>query len=145
MTVTETSSTQSFQQEEVGTQLRLRPFVAPDGMIRMEIHPERSSGTLVNGVPQTRTSEVTTNVIVPNGSTIVIAGLMEEQEVVAEDGIPLLCRLPWIGALFRHRSVTTVKKELIVLLTPRIWDPDEEGPPIDPRNHLWHENIDILQ
>ena len=114
------------------------------GMIRMEIHPERSTGTLVNGVPQTRTSEVTTNVIVPNGSTIVVAGLMDEQEVVEEDGIPFLCRLPVIGALFRHRATAVVKKELIVLLTPRIWDPAQEGPPIDPRSQLQHESTSSL-
>ena len=145
MTVTQTSSMQNFEQEEVGTQLRLRPFVSPDGMIRMEIHPERSSGTLINGVPQTRTSEVTTNVIVPNGATIVIAGLIEEEEVVATDGIPVLSRLPLIGALFRHKSVTTVKKELIVLLTPRIWDPDEECLSDLPGTCLQHEKIDVWQ
>ena len=145
MTVTETTSMQNFEQEEVGTQLRLRPFVAPDGMIRMEIHPERSSGTLVNGVPQTRTSEVTTNVVVPNAATIVIAGLIEEEEVVAQNGIPLFSRLPLVGALFRYKSTTTVKKELIVLLTPRIWDPNEESPLEHPASHLRHENVDIWQ
>ncbi|NQU22512.1 MAG: hypothetical protein HQ567_14640 [Candidatus Nealsonbacteria bacterium] len=128
MTATETAAVQNFEQEEVGTQLRLRPFVSADGMIRMEIHPERSTGTLVAGIPQTRTSEVTTNVMVQDGSTIVIGGLSDEQEVLVENGIPVLSRIPWIGALFRYKETTTVKRELIVMLTPRIWDPTQEGP-----------------
>jgi type II secretory pathway component GspD/PulD (secretin) len=47
---------------DVGTLLLVRPFISSDGMIRMEIHPERSSGNLVNGIPQTNTAQVTTNV-----------------------------------------------------------------------------------
>jgi type IV pilus secretin PilQ/predicted competence protein len=136
LTVTETASVEKVEFLNVGTQLRLRPFVADDGMIRMEIHPERSTGEVDNGIPRTSTREVTTNVIVPDSCTIVIAGLMEDEEVVDQSGIPVLSRLRWVGPLFRQRIATKTKKELIVLLTPRIWNPAQPdagvGPISDP-------------
>ena len=116
-----TSSLQTVEFLSVGTLLSLRPFVSNDGMIRMEIHPEKSTGALdSNGIPQTNTSEVTTNIMVPDGATIVIGGLIDDQDVIVEQGIPGLNRIPLLGAAFRTRSTMTLKNELIVLLTPRV-------------------------
>ena len=54
---------------EVGTKLLIRPFVAQDGLVRMEIHPERSDGRInEQGLPESRTTEVTSNVMVRDGS-----------------------------------------------------------------------------
>ena len=109
----------------IGTQLRLRPFVSSDGMIRMEIHPERSTGELdSNGIPQTDTAQVTSNVLIPDGATIVIGGLFDNQLDDNWEGLPLLSRLPWVGILFRHTMTATTKTELIVILTPHIWRPE---------------------
>ena len=78
-----TSTVQQIQFLNTGTLLRLRPFISDDGMIRMEIHPERSTGAIdANGVPQTNTARMTTNVLVPNGATLVIGGLIENQDDV---------------------------------------------------------------
>lgn len=122
------STVQQVQFLDVGTQLRVRPFVSSDGMVRMEIHPERSSGSVVNNVPNTTTASVTSNVMVPNGSTIVIGGLMERIPEVDQTGIPYLSRIPYLGALFRDRKTSNTRNEVIVLLTPRIWNPnDPEG------------------
>ena len=121
ITQTQTSTTEKVEFMNVGTQLRLRPFVSADGLIRMEIHPERSSGVLDKGVPQTSSAQVTTNVMVPDGATIVIGGLMEDEKEVSKSGIPLLCELPLVEPLFRRTEEKLVRKELIVILTPRIW------------------------
>ena len=103
---------------DVGTLLRLRPFISTDGVIRMEIHPERSSGHVDDaGVPQTHSTQVTTNVMVPDGATIVIGGLMDNEVKRELAGLPLFSHLPGIGVLFRHTTDSTVKKELIVILT----------------------------
>ena len=67
--MTQTSTVEKIEFLNVGTQLRLRPFVTSDGMIRIEIHPERSTGDVIDGVPRTRTNEITTNVMVPDGAT----------------------------------------------------------------------------
>ena len=123
-TQTQTSTTETVNFMPVGTQLRLRPFISSDGMIRMEIHPERSDGDIESGIPQTNAQQVTTNVMVPDGATIVIGGLIDSEVTHGWAGIPLLSRLPWIGYLFRDTSDSTVKNELIVILTPHIWHPE---------------------
>ncbi|SIO12732.1 type IV pilus secretin (or competence protein) PilQ [Singulisphaera sp. GP187] len=116
-----TSSLQTVEFLSIGTLLTLRPFVSNDGMIRMEVHPEKSTGALDSqGIPQTNTSEVTTNIMVPDGATIVIGGLIDDQDEIVEEGIPGLNRIPVLGAAFRTRRTRSVKNELIVLLTPRI-------------------------
>lgn len=113
---------------EVGTKLILRPFVAQDGLVRMEIHPERSDGKInAAGLPESRTTEVTSNVMIRDGSTIVIGGLIEEQANQKQDRIPGLGALPVVGNLFKNKSNDTTRTELIVLITPRvIRDPDAE-------------------
>jgi general secretion pathway protein D len=120
------STTQQIQFMNVGTLLRVRPFIATDGMVRMEVHPERSTGSIVNSIPQASTAEVTTNVLVPDGATLIIGGLMDHQTVFDQSGIPGLSRIPYLGALFRVRTRTTTKKELVVMLTTHIWNPREE-------------------
>ncbi len=121
--ITQTSSTQVANFMPIGTQLQLRPFVSSDGMIRMEVHPQRSTGALENGLPQTTASEVTTNVMVPNGTTIVIGGLIDTQLEHSVNGIPVLMDLPWLGGLFRETSDKQTRRELVVILTPHIWRP----------------------
>lgn len=133
LTQTQTSTIQKVEFLNVGTQLFLRPFISSDGMVRMEIHPERSSGSVIDNIPQTSTSQITTNVMVPDGSTIVIGGLMENIDDNQISGVPGLSRLPWVGPLFRAQKTTCNRKELIVLITPRIWKPTlPQAPPYPP-------------
>jgi hypothetical protein len=119
-----TSTIQQVQFLNTGTLLRLRPFVSDDGMVRMEIHPERSSGTVVNNIPNQQTAELTTNVMVPDGATLVIGGLMEDEDDYQLQGLPILSRIPALGYLFGARQKTEGRRELVVLLTPHIWSAD---------------------
>jgi general secretion pathway protein D len=119
-----TSTVQQVQFLNTGTLLRLRPFVSSDGMVRMEIHPERSSGTVVDNVPTQSLSELTTNVMIPDGATLVIGGLIENEDDFNQEGIPGLNRIPGLNFLFGFKDKTNIKRELIVLLTPHIWDAD---------------------
>ena len=119
-----TSTIQQVQFLNTGTLLRLRPFVSDDGMVRMEIHPERSSGSVVNNIPNQTTAELTTNVMVPDGATLVIGGLMEDEDDFQMQGLPGLSRLPVLGFLFGARQKTEGRRELVVLLTPHVWSPD---------------------
>src|SRR5262249_1111971 len=120
-----TSTIQQVQFLNTGTLLRLRPFVSTDGMVRMEIHPERSSGTVVNNIPNQQTAELTTNGMVPDGPTLVIGGLMEDEDDYQLQGLPLLSRLPAFGNLFGNRQKTEDTRELVVLLTPHIWSAEQ--------------------
>ncbi len=105
-----------------GTKLVLRPFISPDGQVRLEVHPERSSAVIdtTTQLPNQATTEVTTNVMVQDGMTAVIGGLIEEQSVEQFDRVPLLGAIPLVGNAFRNRTERTERTELIVLLTPRI-------------------------
>ena len=116
-------TTQGVQFLNTGTLLRLRPFVSDDGMVRMEIHPERSAGVVDpnTGLPSATTAELTTNVMVPNGTTLVIGGLMEDQDEYTQQGLPGLSRLPVLGHLFGLKEKNDQRRELVVLLTPHVW------------------------
>ena len=123
-TQTETSTTQSVEFLEVGTQLRIRPFISSDGMVRMEVHPELSTGsvTVEQGftLPNKEVTQVTTNVMVRDGNTVIIGGLLRDETTTNSEQIPLLGSLPYAGPLFRHKTETIERREILVLLTPRI-------------------------
>ncbi|MDG3007713.1 LysM peptidoglycan-binding domain-containing protein [Paludisphaera mucosa] len=129
-----TSTVQQIQFLNTGTLLRLRPFVSSDGMVRMEIHPERSSGVVnaISGLPNSNTAEVTTNVMIPDGATLVIGGLIENEDSYTQEGLPGLNRLPILGAAFGQKSRAKNKRELIVLLTPHIWKQGLGRLPVEP-------------
>jgi len=124
-TVTETTAVQSVEFLETGTQLVFRPFISDDGYIRMEIHPKVSSGTIVNNLPREQTTEVTCNVLVKGGHTIVIGGLFDETVSIGHSQIPGLGSIPGAGWLFRSRTESTVRREIIVLLTPHLIEEEE--------------------
>jgi type IV pilus assembly protein PilQ len=123
-TQTETASTQSVNFLEVGTQLRVRPYIASDGMVRLEVHPELSTGTVRVEqnftLPDKEVTQVTSNVMVRDGSTVVIGGLLRDELTETASQVPLLGSLPWIGAAFRTSTQSTERREILVLITPHI-------------------------
>lgn len=120
-TVTETTATQTVEFLDTGTRLIFRPYIGSDGFIRMEIHPEDSSGGVnAQGLPFKATTEVTSNVMVKDGHTIVIGGLFRESTDSAKSQIPVLGNIPVAGYLFRQQRDKTVREEVIIMLTPHI-------------------------
>lgn len=123
-TITETAASQSVEFLQTGTLLRIRPFVMGENTIRLEVHPELSDGEVRElagfTVPQKDITQVTTNVLVPNGTTVVIGGLIRRELSSGGSQIPLLGNLPWIGAIFRNRAAQQLREEIIVLITPHI-------------------------
>jgi type IV pilus assembly protein PilQ len=142
-TTTQTFATQSVQFLDVGTQLRLRPFISQDGIVRMEVHPEISTGTVsATGVPSKGVTQVTTNIMCPDGSTVVLGGLMQESLQTTTQQVPFLGSTPVIGPLFRTKNESIVRREILVLITPRIiCDPEanEEGTVANNQVHRDHE------
>lgn len=128
-TQTSTSTTQSVSFLEVGAQLRLRPFISDDGMIRLEIHPELSTGEVrVEGgftLPNKDVTQVTTNIMVPDGCTLVIGGLMRDQLSTSTSQVPFMGSLPVVGFLFRRKNERIERRELLVLVTPHVITPPE--------------------
>lgn len=120
-TVTETQAVQAVEFLETGTQLIFRPFIADDGFVRIELHPEDSVGFVnAQGLPSEQTTEVTTNVIVRDGETILIGGLFRELTTDSKSQVPGLGSLPGVGQLFRTNQDSTGREEVIILLTIHI-------------------------
>jgi type IV pilus assembly protein PilQ len=128
-TQTETSTTQTQEFLPTGIELVFRPFISPDGMIRMELNPSLSdsSSRLVNGlngqqvtVQDKTTNNITTNVRVRDGETIVLGGFFQEKSRISRSQVPLLGDIPIVGNAFQGQDDTIDRVEIIFLLTPRI-------------------------
>jgi len=111
-----------------GTKLSFRPYIANDGNIRMDIYPKDSSATKdSDGVPTETTAELSTNIMVKDGQTVVIGGLFRDSVTSSKSQVPLLGNIPIIGELFKGTSDSTVRQEVIILLTPHIIEDFDEG------------------
>jgi type IV pilus assembly protein PilQ len=74
----------------------------------------------LEGNPELITQQATTQVLVTDGGTVVIGGVIQTQNTLSLAQVPLLGDIPFLGNLFKHRSVTTQTQELIFFITPRI-------------------------
>jgi type II secretory pathway component GspD/PulD (secretin) len=74
----------------------------------------------VNDLPQKNSTETTTQLIVKDGQTIVIGGLIRDTSKKEVKGVPLLMDIPFFGSLLKRTDLTSEKKEVIVLITPHI-------------------------
>ena len=125
-TQTQTSTTQEVKYLDVGVKLRFRPFVSPDGMVRIELAPQVSTAKTktikaVGGeatVPDELTQELRTNIRVKSGQTIVLGGLFRETSIVTNRQIPGLGDL--IPGAFSGASGQMKKQEIIFLITPTV-------------------------
>ncbi|MFK5957208.1 MAG: secretin N-terminal domain-containing protein [Planctomycetota bacterium] len=127
-TITQTGTTQQVEFLETGTRLLFRPFIGENGLIRMEIHPEDSEGGLNSlGLPFEITAELTTNILVKSGRTVLIGGLFREKSTTTEKGVPGLSSIPFLGKAFGSDVDAVEREEIIVLLTPTIIDADTYG------------------
>ncbi|MDP8216340.1 MAG: hypothetical protein P9L98_03345 [Candidatus Kaelpia imicola] len=122
----ETLYSESVEYMDTGVRLSVTPYISDDGFVTMQIKPEVSSGTEVEGALEgsiyikKTTSEAETTVIVKDGDTIILAGLMKETEVYEREKVPILGDIPLIGKLFSEKHKKKVKTEIIILLTPQI-------------------------
>jgi general secretion pathway protein D len=121
-TTTPSGMTESVEFMDVGTMLTITPSIKSDGLIIMDIHPEISEGSIVNELPQKQSTETTTKLIVKDGQTIIMGGLIRDTAKKEVKGIPVLMDLPLIGSLFKRTDLSSEKTEIIVLLTPHIMD-----------------------
>jgi type IV pilus assembly protein PilQ len=107
----------------IGILLKVTPHINSDDLITLDVHNEvsdLSSQATVQGGVIINTSESDTRVMVRNGETAIIAGLIRSVESKLRSGIPVLQDIPLLGALFRHESKTKNSRELVIFVTPRI-------------------------
>lgn len=130
---TETSGggdSSSFTLLDTGVILRVTPRVNQGGLVLMDIEQEVSSASLDAAAafitPTISKRNINTTVAVQSGQTIALGGLIKDSKANTKVGVPVLSKIPFIGALFRSTVDTITRNELLVLVTPRIVR-DERG------------------
>jgi type II secretory pathway component GspD/PulD (secretin) len=106
---------------DVGVKLFVTPTINEDGFVTMKIRPEVSSVTgYAEGIPVVEKSETETSVMVKDGVTIVIGGLIKDEHRKTIKRVPILGRIPLLGLAFRSTDDAVVKTELVIFITPHI-------------------------
>jgi type IV pilus assembly protein PilQ len=103
--------------------LTVTPQITSENTIFLNVDVENTTpnfGQQVNGNPELITQQATTQVLVTDGGTVVIGGVIQTQNSITIDQVPLLGNLPILGNLFKHTLVNTTNQELIFFITPRI-------------------------
>jgi type IV pilus assembly protein PilQ len=126
------ASMENWQQLDAILQLSVTPQVTNDGSISLQVAIKKEDFTdelVGQGAPPNRKSrEVTTDILVENGSTVVIGGVYSYEKTESHSGIPFLKDIPIIGWLFRSKyNPSNKKNELVIFLTPRIINQVEAG------------------
>jgi type IV pilus assembly protein PilQ len=118
------NNTISVQYVDAVLRLQVTPQITADGNVFMEVVVENTqvdSGIpLVNGIPALSTQSAKTKVLVGDGGTVVIGGVMVSQQQTNIIQVPLLGNIPLIGHLFKETSVKVQSQELLFFLTPRL-------------------------
>ena len=103
--------------------LEVTPQITPDNRVSMLVSVTNDSvGDIFQGIPSINTNEVTSNVLVNNGQTIVLGGIYTEDSTSSSTKVPFFGDLPVAGRLFRNETKTNNKKELLIFMTPKIID-----------------------
>jgi len=118
--------TSSIQQRKTGVKLKVKPRVNANGLVIMEIEQsvenvvdQKVSGSDIDS-PTISTREINSSVAVQSGETVVLGGLIKDDDTFNRGGIPWLHELPVIGPLFGTTKKNNIKTELVVLITPRV-------------------------
>jgi len=126
-----TSTTQSWKSQASRLELSVTPQVTNEGAISLDVSIKKDSltPTVQTGAPQDEVKRaIKTQVLVDNGSTVVIGGIYSYSQSENHSGIPFIKDIPLVGWLFRTKyNPATIKKELIIFLTPRIINSEEAG------------------
>ena len=128
------------QYRDIGIILAVQPQIGPDGVVVMRVNPQVSSvdqtssipittdasGNVIATAPVFNVTNVETTVVAADGQTVVVAGLIARQKTRDVRKVPYLGDLPILGNLFRVNFSECIKRELIIVLTPRIVYCDED-------------------
>lgn len=126
-------TTASFDYRAVGIQLRARPRITVTGDIDLQVNLQLASiapGETVQGALVVDRRETTTHLIMKDGQTVVISGILRQEDNDIVRKIPLLGDIPLLGELFKSREKSVVDKELLVFITPRVVGSTEQLPDV---------------
>jgi len=119
------------EEQPVGIYLQVAPTVAADDTVSMSIYPQVSAVTdfldvpNVGRFPQISTRETQSSIAVKSGQTIVIGGLIQEQDIKKWQEVPVLSRIPFFGELFKWRSTSKTSSQVVISITPTVVRPGD--------------------
>jgi len=124
-TTNASGTTSSYQRENIGLTLKVKPRVASDDKVTLQVNTilenvSKSDTAINSDTPTTTKQEIKTQVILTNGESIVIGGLLQNTQSISRQKIPILGDIPLLGGLFRQKETSSDKKSLAVILTPYI-------------------------
>lgn len=124
-----TARDQVVQYKDVGTRLQLVPTISSDGYVMLQVVQEINAATAEQqfNAPVISTRSIDTKLLVKDGQTIVLGGLIDRQREASQSGIPVLSSLPVIGGLFGRARFDRRQTELFLFLTPRVISRDEDA------------------
>ena len=101
--------------------LKVVPQITPDGRVNLELQVNKDGvGQNTSAGPAINTKQVKTGVLVENGGTIVIGGIFEVSDSTTVNKVPVLGDIPVVGNAFKNNSKEVVKREMVIMITPRI-------------------------
>jgi general secretion pathway protein D len=123
-----TARDQVVQYKDVGTRLQIIPTISSDGYVMLLVAQEINAATAEQqfGAPIISTRSVETRLLVKDGRTIVLGGLIDHQVEESHGGIPFLSSIPWLGGTFGRSHRAKSETELFLFLTPRVIRRDED-------------------
>jgi len=136
----------SLREIRAGITLKVTPQVSADGFVLLNITAKSSTldfGRTVDGIPQENTREAKANVLVRDGETVVIGGIMKDTSSNSESGVPYLKDIPYLGWLFKKSSWQKDFEELIVFITPRVIAAGSVNLPS--AEQLWRDQLNQTQ
>ena len=104
--------------------MEITPWVSASGDVTVDIKPEFKTpvGSLSSEVPPTINSRILDSTVrLKDGETIILGGLIQESNVDNVNKVPILGNIPLLGRLFRNKSTSTIKSELVVFVTPHVF------------------------
>lgn len=132
----------ALREIRAGITLKVTPQVSADGFILLNISAKSSTldfGKTVDGIPQENTREAKVNVLVKDGETVVLGGIMKDTGSNSENGIPYLKDIPALGWLFKKSSWQKDFEELVIFITPRIMAAGAENLPN--AEQIWRDQM----
>jgi type IV pilus assembly protein PilQ len=117
----------------VPLRLSITPQITDAGTVILRVTVENNSintGIAVGGVPGINTQRMQSEVLVPDGGTTVMGGVLLDSEGVTQQRTPGLASVPVLGNLFKRKLTTRATDEILFFITPRIYRPDYQGRPV---------------
>ena len=132
-------TSESVEFLETGIILKVIPSVDRSGRILLDVYPEVSTGIVSDdGIPSKSTTQVSTRMLVPDGRTVFLGGLIKHSVNDTREGVPGLGDLPVVGGLFSNTATSLTSTEIVILITPQVVNYSLEA-------SIEQDNIDRVQ